>query len=68
LRVVDVRNVVLQLLAMMMQSASNIAIERITRFSFMMENPSINAMDKNIGYVFKVFYFLLRAATTLLLK
>jgi len=53
---------------MMMESASNIAIERITRFSFMMENPNINAMDMSIGFVFKVFYFLSRATITWLLK
>ncbi len=68
LRVVDVRNVVLQVFAMMMESASNIAIERITIFSFMMGNPSINAMDRNTRFVFKVFYFWLKATITLVLK
>jgi len=34
LRVVDVKDVVLQLFAMMKESASNIAIKRIVRFSF----------------------------------
>ncbi len=62
------KDVVMWLFAMMMESASNIAIERITRFSFMMENPNINAMDMSIGFVFKVFYFLSRATITWLLK
>jgi hypothetical protein len=57
LRVIDVRNVVLRLLAMMMESANNITMERKARFALMMENPSINTMDKNVKFVFKVFYF-----------
>jgi hypothetical protein len=57
LRVIDVRNVVLQLFAMMTESANNIKMERKARFSFMMENPNINTMDKNIKFAFKVFYF-----------
>lgn len=48
------KNVVLWLLAMMMESVSNIAIERNARFSFMMENPNINATDRNVGFAFKV--------------
>ncbi len=51
------RNVVLQLFAMMTESANNIKMERKARFSFMMENPNINTMDKNIKFAFKVFYF-----------
>jgi hypothetical protein len=57
LRVIDVRDVVLQLLAMMMESANNITMERKARFSLMMENPSINTMDKSVTFAFKVFNF-----------
>jgi hypothetical protein len=32
---------------MMMMNASNIAMERSTIFSFIMENPSINAMNRS---------------------
>jgi hypothetical protein len=42
---------------MMMENATNIAMERNTIFSLMMENPNINATNKNIGFDFKVFYF-----------
>jgi hypothetical protein len=34
----------------------------------MMGNPSINAMDRNTRFVFKVFYFWLNATITLVLK
>jgi len=57
LRVIDVRNVVLRLFAMMMESENNIKMERKARFSLMMENPNINTMDKNVKFAFKVFYF-----------
>jgi hypothetical protein len=57
LKIVDVKNVVLWLLAMMMESVSNTAIERNARFSIMMENPNINATDRNAGFAFKVVYF-----------
>jgi hypothetical protein len=42
---------------MMRESANNITMERKVRFSLMMENPNINTMDKNVRFVFKVFYF-----------
>jgi hypothetical protein len=57
LRVVDVKDVVLWLLAMMMENASNTATKKSVKFSLMMENPSNNAMDMNIGFAFKVFDF-----------
>jgi hypothetical protein len=57
LRVVDVRDVGLWLLAMMMESASNIATERSARFSLIMENPSINATNRSVEFAFKAFYF-----------
>jgi len=41
------KDVVLQHLTMMMENASNTAMERNTKFSLMMENLSINAMDKS---------------------
>jgi hypothetical protein len=57
LRGVDVKDVVLWLLAMMMESASNTTTEKRVGFSLMMENPSSNATDRSIGFAFKVFYF-----------
>jgi hypothetical protein len=57
LRVVDVRDVSLWLLAMMMESAIDIATKRSARFSLMMENPSINATNRNIEFAFNTFYF-----------
>jgi hypothetical protein len=68
LRVVDVRDVVLRLLAMMMESANNITMERKARFSLMVENPNINTMDKNVKFALNVFYFSSRPTTTLLLR
>jgi hypothetical protein len=68
LKVVDVRDVVLQLLAMMMESVNNITMERKVRFSLMVENPNINTMDKNVKFALKVFYFSSRPTTTLLLR
>jgi hypothetical protein len=56
LRVVDVKDVGLWLLAMMMESASNIATERSARFS-LLENPSINATNRSTKFAFKAFYF-----------
>jgi len=38
---------VLWFLTMMMENASNIAMERSTIFSLIMENPSINVMNKS---------------------
>jgi hypothetical protein len=57
LKVVDVKNVILWLLAMMMENVSNIAMERNAIFSLMMENPIFNAMNKSVAFAFKVFYF-----------
>jgi hypothetical protein len=57
LKVVDVRNVALWLLAMMMENASNIAMESNTIFSLTMENPNFNATNKSTRFDFKVFYF-----------
>jgi hypothetical protein len=57
LRVVDVKDVVLWLLTMMMENASNTTTKKSVKFSLMMENPSNNAMDMNIGVAFKVFDF-----------
>jgi hypothetical protein len=57
LRVVDVKDVGLWLLAMMMESASNTTTERSTRFSLMMENASINATNRSAEFAFKAFYF-----------
>jgi hypothetical protein len=57
LKVVDVRDVGLWLLAMMMESASDIATKRSARFSLMMENPSINATNRSVEFAFKAFYF-----------
>jgi hypothetical protein len=47
LKVVDVRDVVLWFLTMMMENASKIAMERSTIFFLIMENPSINAMNRS---------------------
>jgi hypothetical protein len=52
-----VRDVVLRLLAMMMENASNIATEMNTIFSLVMENPSINATNRSTKFSFKMFYF-----------
>jgi hypothetical protein len=41
------KNVVLRLFTMMMENASNIAMKMSTKISLMMENISINAMDKS---------------------
>jgi hypothetical protein len=41
------KDVVLRLFTMMMENASNIAMKMSTKFSLMMENLSINAMDKS---------------------
>jgi hypothetical protein len=41
------KNVVLRLFTMMMENASNIAMKMSTKISLMMENLSINAMDKS---------------------
>ncbi len=46
-RVIDMKDVVLRLFTMMMENASNIAMKMSTKFSLMMENLSINAMDKS---------------------
>jgi hypothetical protein len=41
------KNVLLWLFMMMMENASNIAMKMSTKISLMMENLSINAMDKS---------------------
>ncbi len=51
------KDVVLWLLAIMMESASNTTTKKSIGFSLMMENPSINATNRSIGFAFKVFYF-----------
>ncbi len=51
------KDVVLWLLTMMMENASNTTTKKSVKFSLMMENPSNNAMDMNIGVAFKVFDF-----------
>jgi hypothetical protein len=55
LKVVDVKDVGLWLLAMMMESASNTTTQRSARFSLMMENPSINPTNRSTKFAFKVF-------------
>jgi hypothetical protein len=52
-----VKKFVLWLLAMMMESASNTTTEKSAKFSLMMENLNNNAMDRSIGFAFKVSYF-----------
>jgi hypothetical protein len=51
------RDVVLWLLVMMMESASNTATTRNAKFSLMMQNLNSNATNMNVGFAFKVFYF-----------
>jgi hypothetical protein len=41
------KDVVLWLFTMMMENASNTAMKMSTKFCLMMDNISINAMDKN---------------------
>jgi len=57
LKVVDVKNVVLWLLAMMMENVNNTTMETNAKFTLMMENPNINAMNRSARFTFKVFYF-----------
>jgi hypothetical protein len=57
LKVVDVKNVVLWLLAMMMENVNNTTMETNAKFTLMMENPNINAMNRSTRFAFKVFYF-----------
>jgi hypothetical protein len=67
LKVVDLKNVVSWLLAMMMENVSNTTTETNATFTLMMENPNISAINMSARFAFKVFYFLSRVATTLLL-
>jgi hypothetical protein len=51
------KDVVLRLLVMMMESASNTATIRNAKFSLMMQNLNNNATNKSVGFASKVFYF-----------